>query len=84
MDHATLIGLTAGTLTTISFLPQVIKTWKSKSTQDISMAMFLTLCLGLLMWVFYGLSINSMPVILTNIISFILAFTVLVLKIKHR
>jgi len=84
MDNATLIGLTAGTLTTISFLPQVIKTWKSKSTHDISIGMFTTLCLGLLIWVFYGFSINSVPVILTNIISFILAFTVLVLKIKHR
>ncbi len=84
MDHATLIGLTAGTLTTVSFLPQVIKTWKSKSTHDISMGMFMTLCLGLLIWVVYGFSINSVPVILTNIISFILAFTVLILKIKHR
>jgi MtN3 and saliva related transmembrane protein len=84
MDYATLIGLTAGTLTTVSFLPQVIKTWKSKSTHDISMGMFMTLCLGLLIWVFYGFSINSVPVILTNIISFILAFTVLILKIKHR
>jgi len=84
MDRITLLGLTAGTLTTISLLPQVIKIWKSKSAKDISAGMFYTFCLGILLWVFYGISINALPVIITNIITFILAFLVLVLKIKYR
>ncbi|MDA8240008.1 MAG: SemiSWEET transporter [Nitrospiraceae bacterium] len=83
MDNTTLLGMAAGALTTIAYLPQVIKVWKTRSTHDISMGMFITLCLGLVMWTFYGLSINSMPVIIANIISFVLAFTVLVFKIRQ-
>lgn len=75
--------MAAGALTTIAYLPQVIKVWKTRSTHDISAGMFITLCLGLVMWTFYGLSINSMPVIIANIISFVLAFTVLVFKIRQ-
>jgi MtN3 and saliva related transmembrane protein len=83
MDYPTLLGMAAGTLTTIAYLPQVIKVWKTRSTHDISMGMFITLCLGLIMWTFYGFSINSTPVIVANIISLILAFTVLVFKIRE-
>jgi MtN3 and saliva related transmembrane protein len=84
MENTTIIGLMAGTLTTISFLPQVIKTWKSKSTKDISTGMFVTFCLGILLWVFYGIAINSLPVIITNVVTFMLAFVILVLKLKYR
>jgi MtN3 and saliva related transmembrane protein len=83
MDNRTLIGLAAGTLTTISFMPQVIKAWKSKSTKDISIGMYSALSVGLSLWIFYGFAINSTPVIFTNVISLILALVVLLLKIKH-
>jgi len=83
MDHVTLLGLTAGTLTTLSFLPQVIKTWKTRSTKDISTGMFVMFCTGIFLWALYGLAIGSMPVIITNIVTFILAFIILLLKIKH-
>lgn len=83
MDYVTLLGLTAGTLTTLSFLPQVIKTWKTRSTKDISTGMFVTFCAGILLWALYGFAINSMPVIITNIVTFFLAFVILLLKIKH-
>ena len=83
MDIATLLGMTAGTLTTIAYLPQVMKVWKTRSTHDISAGMFATLCLGLLMWVFYGVTIQSMPVIVTNIVSFLLASIVLVFKLRR-
>ena len=83
MDNVTLLGIAAGTLTTLSFLPQVIKTWKTRSTKDISTGMFVTLCAGILLWALYGFAINSMPVIITNIVTFFLAFVVLLLKIKH-
>jgi MtN3 and saliva related transmembrane protein len=83
MDYTTAIGLMAGALTTLAYVPQVIKTWKTKSTKDISVGMFVTLSLGLLMWTFYGFSINSMPVIVANIVSLALVFIVLIFKMKY-
>lgn len=82
MDTGTILGLTAGTLTTMSLLPQMIKTWRSKSAKDISLGMFATLCAGLLLWIAYGFYINSSPVIITNIVSFVVAFVIMLLKIK--
>jgi len=83
MEAVTLLGMAAGTLTTISFLPQVVKTWKTRSTKDISIGMFMLFCSGILLWVLYGFSINSLPVIITNIVTFILAFIILVLKLRN-
>jgi MtN3 and saliva related transmembrane protein len=79
----TTIGLAAGTLTTIAFLPQVIKTWQSKSAKDISLGMFSTFCTGVFLWIVYGLSIGDLPILLANIITFILAFTILVFKFRY-
>jgi MtN3 and saliva related transmembrane protein len=83
MDNVTLLGLTAGALTTISFVPQVIRTWRTRSTRDISAGMFATFCTGILLWALYGFAIGSMPVIITNVITFVLASIILVLKLKH-
>jgi MtN3 and saliva related transmembrane protein len=52
MELMTYVGLTAGILTTISFLPQAVKTWQTKSTKDISLTMFLCFCFGVVLWVF--------------------------------
>jgi MtN3 and saliva related transmembrane protein len=83
MDFSNVLGLIAGTLTTISFVPQVIMAWKTRSTKDISTGMFVMFCAGILLWVLYGFAINSVPVIITNIVTFILAFIILVLKLRH-
>lgn len=83
MDHVTLLGIAAGTLTTISFVPQVVRTWKTHSTKDISTGMFIMFCTGILLWALYGFAIHSLPVIITNVITFVLAFIILILKIKH-
>ncbi len=83
INYIAIIGLTAGTLTTISFLPQVIKTIKTKETKDISMAMYIVLGTGIFLWMIYGILIKDFPVILANSISFVLAIVVLILKIKH-
>ena len=82
MEGGNILGFAAGTLTTFSLVPQVIKAWKSKHTKDVSMGMFATLCAGLVFWVLYGFSINSLPVIVTNIVSFILGMFIIFLKIK--
>ncbi|MDO8947683.1 MAG: SemiSWEET transporter [Desulfocapsaceae bacterium] len=82
-DGTTLIGLIAAICTTSSFLPQVIKTWRSKKTKDISFLMYAILALGLFLWLIYGIIIMDYPLILANGISFGLAICVLFLKIKH-
>ena len=82
MDYITLLGLTAGTLTTMSMLPQAIKILRSQSAKDISLGMFATLAAGLLLWIFYGFLISSLPVVIANIVSFLLASVILSLKIK--
>jgi MtN3 and saliva related transmembrane protein len=84
MDLVQLIGLTAGVLTTISFLPQVIKTWKSKSANDLSLLMFSMFCSGILMWLIYGLLINDLPIILSNIATLSLAGTILFFKVRFK
>jgi MtN3 and saliva related transmembrane protein len=82
MDWITLLGLLAGSLTTIAFLPQVLKTWKTKSTEDISALMFITFCLGLFLWLIYGLLIRSLPIILANAVT--LMFSSIILYFKFR
>lgn len=77
------IGYTAAACTTLCFLPQVIHAFKSKSTKDISLPMYVILSLGLALWFFYGISHHSMPIILANGFTFIFAFSILCLKIKH-
>jgi MtN3 and saliva related transmembrane protein len=83
MDSATLLGLLAGTCTTISFLPQIMKAWKSKSTHDISTGMYVILSTGLLLWTLYGFIIHSLPVIVANVVGLALSCSVLLLKIRH-
>ena len=80
----TLIGFVAGALTTLAYLPQVMKAWKSKSTRDISSGMFIILSAGLVLWTIYGFLIGSPPVIIANIISLALAVAILVFKIANE
>jgi len=75
-----LIGSVAGTLTTVSFLPQVLKTYRSRSAKDISLVMFLLFSLGVFLWLLYGLSLQSMPIIVSNGITLVLALSILVMK----
>jgi MtN3 and saliva related transmembrane protein len=83
MEPMTYVGLVAGVLTTISFLPQAIQTWQTKSTKDISLAMFLSFCLGVILWVIYGFYTNNIPVLVANCATFLLAFSILVCKLKY-
>ena len=75
-----LIGSVAGTLTTLSFLPQVLKTYRSRSAKDISLVMFLLFSLGVFLWLLYGLSIQSMPIVVSNGITLVLSLSILVMK----
>ena len=79
----TAIGLLAGTLTTIASIPQLIKSYKTKSTKDVSEPMLLLTCSGVFLWLIYGLFVNNLPLILTNVFTFLLWTAVLALKVKY-
>ncbi len=76
------IGYMAAICTTIAFIPQAIKVYKSKHTRDISIGMFLLMNAGLVFWLVYGILILSYPIILANAITIIFALYILFMKIK--
>ena len=80
----TSLGLVAGTLTTLSFLPQLIKAWKSQSTHDISIGMFSMLAVGVLLWLVYGLITADAPVTAANAITLVFVALILALKLRYR
>jgi MtN3 and saliva related transmembrane protein len=77
------IGLVAGLLTTISFIPQARHAWRTRSTKDISLAMYLAFTCGVLLWLIYGILIGSLSVVLANAVTLALALFILVLKVRH-
>jgi MtN3 and saliva related transmembrane protein len=79
-----ILGWIAGTLTTIAFFPQLLKTWTTKSAKDVSLVMMITFCVGVFLWLVYGLAIDAMPVVVTNSVTLILALLILILKIKYK
>lgn len=76
------IGMIAGTLTTLAFLPQVMQVVKTKSTEDISLVMYIVFITGVAFWLLYGILLGAWPVIIANIVTFILALIVLVMKLR--
>ena len=83
MDITMIMGLLAGTMTTIAFLPQLIQTWKTRSAKDVSLGMFLIFTTGVVLWVIYGLMIQSLPIIAANTVTLVLAGAILVLKLRY-
>ncbi|MDZ7691728.1 MAG: SemiSWEET transporter [Balneolaceae bacterium] len=79
----TILGLLAGTLTTIAFVPQVIKTWKSKSAKDLSLGMYLIFCSGVVLWFIYGILTSDLPVMLANGVTLVLAMSILYFKLVY-
>ncbi|MBI9068030.1 MAG: SemiSWEET family sugar transporter [Salinivirgaceae bacterium] len=79
-----MIGLVAAVLTTSSFLPQAIKTIRTKNTKDISLAMYAIFSCGVLLWLAYGLLIKDVPVIAANAITLIFALIILAYKLKYK
>ena len=83
-NNIDLFGFLAALLTTIAFLPQLYKTWKTKSADDVSLIMLILFITGLLCWIIYGLKINSIPILVANVITFIFNFSILILKLTYR
>ncbi len=78
-----LLGIVAGFFTTLAFLPQVIKVWKTRETKDLSLAMFVLFLAGVLLWTIYGLIQMSPSIILANGVTFVLSMYILIMKIRH-
>ena len=76
-------GFIAAALTTIAFFPQVIKTWRTKKAEDVSIVMLLMFITGLLFWIIYAIKTNALPVLFANIITFMLNLTILTLKLIY-
>lgn len=77
------VGVVAGCCTTGSFLPQAWRTFRTKSVGDISLAMYAVLCLGVALWIAYGLMIGSFAVLAANCVTLVLAGSVLLMKIVY-
>ena len=84
MDIINSIGYVAAFLTTVAFVPQVFKTWKSKHTKDISLLMYTAFCVVIFLWLAYGFLIASKPIIYANVFTLILAFVILALKLRYK
>jgi MtN3 and saliva related transmembrane protein len=83
MDLTSVIGFLAGLLTTGANVPQVIKTYKNKSADDLSLRMVSSLAVGLALWIVYGFLTKSAPLIAANAAGFILVTALVVMKLKY-
>lgn len=83
MDWVKILGFTAGLLTAITFLPQVVKTFKEKSAKDVSLTMFLIATANQVLWIIYGVLEKDIVIILTNIAILILSIVMIILKLKY-
>ncbi len=84
MNTTEMIGYFSAFLTTFAFVPQAYHSWNTRDLSGVSLPMYSLFTAGVLGWIVYGLKIGSLPVILANIVTLILACIVLWLKLKHR
>jgi len=84
MSFTELCGFLAGSLTTLSFVPQVIKAWRTKSCNDLSWGMLIIFSSGVLLWLIYGLRLSAPPIIAANAMTLFLLIVIIVLKISYR
>jgi MtN3 and saliva related transmembrane protein len=82
--YAEWVGSAAAMLTTGSFIPQVLHTWRTRDVSGISLGMYSAFTIGVALWLVYGVMMMAWPIIIANIITTSLAAIVLALKIKHR
>ena len=77
------VGIIAGVMTTSSFLPQVVKIFKTRETKDLSLGMYIVLTGGMALWVFYGFLIASLPILIANTVALVFSITVLGMKLRY-
>jgi len=84
MDTITIVGFIAGTLTTVAYVPQVIRSWQLKETKDISLSMLVLYAVGVSLWFVYGVWTNALPIIAANGISLVLILVLLGIKLRYQ
>lgn len=84
MDPVTIIGLMAATCTTMAFLPQVFKIWRTRSVEDLSLGTFSIFSTGVALWLAYGILIEDIPVIIANLVTLVLQSIILVQLLRYR
>ncbi|MBI2641889.1 SemiSWEET transporter [Candidatus Roizmanbacteria bacterium] len=84
MDNVNLLGYVATVVSSISALPQLIKTWRTKSTKDISLQMILLICISVSLWLLYGFMLRALPIILANFIVLVIWLIILSFKLKYK
>ena len=77
-----LAGFTAATLTTASFIPQAVHTWKTRDVSGISLTMYVMFTVGVALWLLYGVASGAWPVIIANLVTLVLASTILAMKLR--
>ena len=77
-------GYVAATLTTVAFIPQALKTLKTRDTRSISLGMYVVFTVGVGFWLMYGIYLHSLPMIVSNVITFALAAAILTMKVRWR
>lgn len=78
-----MIGFLAGILTTLAYLPQAMRSWKTKKTEDISLPMYCMMATGVSLWIIYGFLLSSVPLVVANGFSLVVILSVLFLKIRY-
>jgi len=84
MDFIDILGYIAGILVVISLLPQIIKSWKTRSTKDLSLWRYIVYILGLVLWITYAILIKNKPIVVMNSLGLLLASSILYLKVKYK
>jgi MtN3 and saliva related transmembrane protein len=82
VSPVTLLGYVAGACTTLALVPQVVRTWRTRSARDLSLGMFVVMTAGIAMWLAYGLLIRDLPLVLANGTSLMLSATILSMKLR--
>ena len=83
MPFTQILGYTAGAITSLTFLPQVIKTWKEKSAKDVSLLMFIVAASNEVLWIVYGILQNDWGIILTNVCVLTMSLVMVFLKLRY-
>ena len=84
IDQNEIIGLIAAVCTTFAFIPQVMKVWKTKQTKDLSLRMYSIMFIGIILWLVYGIRIDSLSIIMANVVTATLVGTILLYIIKGK
>jgi MtN3 and saliva related transmembrane protein len=84
MSGVDILGYAAGAVTAFTFLPQVIKTWQSRSAKDVALNMFIIAFVNEIMWLVYGIKLNNWVIISTNAVMLVMSGIMIMLKLKYN